>query len=376
MEQEVVTEIRAEQVQQHNETKQLEYEYLLIESGDMLMFRRTETKAKEDDFEQERKASEAHTRALEEQVRAGKIKKCEEKARKRAAEKESKEREVKLTAQRAELEAARERERQLQLQLENLDDDFSDDDEGPQQATPQESTPTTSQVLPPAPPSFSAPPVPPSISSVGDGTPVFSPPAEESRNQYFRKVSSSSDTGAPAAPPPAPPIPQAQAFSSPPAAPSAPKELSSTNPFHRMAQQQETEKPKSRRRQEEDDWDAESEKDESSDDEGPAPVGGSAKHLASILFGTMAPPRPLSAMDSKPATPVQDQPMPGTFECSAPPPTTDARLWSTCCVAPASPNTRNERAATPSDAQFWCTSTSADADGSAEGSAGGRRAVG
>jgi hypothetical protein len=320
VEQEVATEIRAEQMQQHNETKQLEYEYLLVESGDMLMFNRTKTKAKEDDFEKEREASEARTRALEEQVRAGKIKKSEEKARKRAAEKETKERESKLAAQRAELEAARERERQLQLQLENLDDDSSDDDGGPQQATPQESTPTTSQVLPPAPPSFSAPPVPASISSVGDATPVSSPPAEESRNPYFRKASSTSETGAPAAPPPAPPTPQAQAFSPPPAAPSVPKELSSTNPFHRMAQQQETEKPKSRRRQEEDDWDAESEKDESSDDEGPAPVGGSAKHLASILFGTMAPPRPLSAMDSKPATPVQDQPMPGAFDSSSAPP--------------------------------------------------------
>ncbi|KAL3246695.1 hypothetical protein ABHI18_012635, partial [Aspergillus niger] len=37
-----------------------------------------------------------------------------------------------------------------------------------------------------------------------------------------------------------------------------------------------------------------------------------AKQLASILFGTMAPPRPLSAMDdktpSKSSTPVQDSP--------------------------------------------------------------------
>ena len=321
VEQEVATDIRAEQVQQHNETQQLEYEYLLVESGDMLIFDRNETKAKEDDFEKEREASLARARALEEQVRAGKIKRSEEKARKKAAEKEAKEREAKLAAQRAELEAAREKERQLQLQLESLDDDSSDDDEGPQQATPQESTPTTSQVLSPPPPTFATPPVPTSISSVGDATPLSSPPAEESRNPYFRKASATSDSGAPAAAPPAPPIPQIHAFSPPPAAAPAPKELSSTNPFHRIAQQ-EAEKPKSRRRQEEDDWDAESDKNESSDDEGPAPVGGSAKHLASILFGTMAPPRPLSAMDSKPATPVQDLPMPGSFDSasSAPPP--------------------------------------------------------
>lgn len=319
-EQEVASDLRAEQVQQHNETKQLEYEYLLVESGDMLILNRTETKAKEDDFEKEREASQARARALEEQVRAGKIKKSEEKARKRAAEKETKEKEAKLAAQKAELEAARERERQLQLQLENLDDDSSDDDEGPQQVTPQESTPTTSQVLSPPPSSFSAPPVPASTSSVSDATPLSSPPAEESRNPYFRKVSSTSESGAPTAAPPAPPIPQTQPFSQPPAAPPATKELSSTNPFHRIAQQQEAEQPKSRRRQEEDEWDADSDKDDSSDDEGPAPVGGSAKHLASILFGTMAPPRPLSAMDSKPATPVQDQPLPGAFDSSSAPP--------------------------------------------------------
>lgn len=310
VEQEMATEIRAEQAQQHNETRQLE----------------TETKAQEDDVEKEREAAQARLRALEEQVKAGKVKKAEEKARKKAAEKESKERETKLAAQRAELEAAREKERQLQLQLESLDDDSSDDDEGPQQATPQESTPTTSQVLPPPPPSFAAPPVPASISSVGDATPLSSPPAEESRNPYFRKVSSTSESGMPTAAPPAPPIPQAEQFSSPPA---ASKELSSTNPFHRIAQQeaampltQTFSGTKSRRRQEEDEWDADSDKDESSDDEDPAPAGGSAKHLASILFGTMAPPRPLSAMDSKPATPVQDQPMPGAFESapSVPPP--------------------------------------------------------
>jgi len=58
-----------------------------------------------------------------------------------------------------------------------------------------------------------------------------------------------------------------------------------------------------------DEWSAAgSDKDDSSDNEDEPPAGGSAKHLASILFGTMAPPRPLSAMDSKPATPVQEPP--------------------------------------------------------------------
>jgi actin cytoskeleton-regulatory complex protein PAN1 len=325
-EEQAAKEIRAEQVEQHTVTARLEYELLLVDSGYMLMSSRTETKAQEDDVEKEREASQARLRVLEEQVRAGKVKKAEEKARKKAAEREAKDKEAKLAAQRAELEAAREKERQLQLQLESLDDDSSDEEDGPQQITPQESTPTTSQVLSPPPQPAAAPPVPASVSSIGDATPLSSPPAEESRNPYFKKTSLSSESGAPMSAPPPPPVPQAQTFSPPPA---APKELSSTNPFHRIAQQEAAQPltqtftgPQSRRRPEEDEWDADSDKEESSDDEGPAPAGGSAKHLASILFGTMAPPRPLSAMDSKPTTPVQDQSMPDAFEAapSAPPP--------------------------------------------------------
>ena len=235
-------------------------------------------------------------------------------------------------AQRAELEAAREKERQLQLQLESLGDDSSSDEEGPQALTPQgtEATPTTSQLLssnvssPPARPSV-VPPVPSSTSSGMDTTPLSSPAvAEESRNPYFKKLSQSSDSGSPGAPPP---VPQSQPLSP---TPSASRGLSSTNPFHRIAQQ-DTAKPvtptftgpHSRRRPEEDEWSiAGSDKDESSDEGEEPPVGGSAKHLASILFGTMAPPRPLSAMDnSKPATPVHDAPssvaMPGAYESSS-----------------------------------------------------------
>ena len=48
-----------------------------------------------------------------------------------------------------------------------------------------------------------------------------------------------------------------------------------------------------------DDWSVvESEDDSSDDEETDRPGGGSAKQLASILFGTMAPPRPLSSMES------------------------------------------------------------------------------
>ncbi|KIV77630.1 hypothetical protein PV11_09418 [Exophiala sideris] len=316
-EEEAAAQIRAEQETQEQERKKLE----------------AQTKSGEDDLEKEREAAQARLRALEEQVKAGKVKKQEEKARKKAAEKEAKEKEAKLAAQRAELEAARERERQLQLQLEQLgDDDSSDDDEGPEQVTPQESTPATSQVLtssvssPPPPPA--AIPLPPEPST-NEPTPLSSPPAEESRNPYFRKLSQQSEAARPVFSPP--PVPNAQPFSPPAAAPPPPPpaDLPSTNPFHRIAQQEAAQPltptftgAQSRRRQEEDDWSAAgSDKDEDSDNEDDAPAAGSAKHLASILFGTMAPPRPLSAMDSKPQTPVQDAPpVPGAFDSAPPPP--------------------------------------------------------
>lgn len=312
-------EIKAEQRTQEATRKQIE----------------AETKAKADDFEKEQAAAQARLKALEEQVRQGKIRKQEEKARKRAAEKEAKEKEAKMAAQRAELEAARERERQLQLQLESLGAESSSDEEGPQEITPQETTPSTSQVLPatvwPPPPAAAPQPIESSsASSVRDATPLSSPPAtssapaiEESRNPYFKKNSVSSESGPTTAAPPPPPVTQGQPFPTFVA-------NASTNPFHRIAQQ-ETAKPvapvltgpQSRRRQESDEWsNADSEKDDSDNEDEP-PAGGTAKHLASILFGTMGPARPLSAQDnSKPATPVQDAPlpptvMPGSFDEAA-----------------------------------------------------------
>lgn len=73
-----------------------------------------------------------------------------------------------------------------------------------------------------------------------------------------------------------------------------------------------------------DDWSVvESSDDEDEEEQGP--TGGSAKQLASILFGTMAPPRPISAMDNKdsksnspaPGSPPPPPPMPSG---GAPPP--------------------------------------------------------
>ncbi|PWY67678.1 hypothetical protein BO83DRAFT_380335 [Aspergillus eucalypticola CBS 122712] len=298
--------IREEQQAQEEETARLE----------------TAAREREAEFLKEKEAQEARLAALQEQVRQGKIKKQEEKRRKEEAARAAKEQEARLATQRAELEMAKERERQLQLELEGLDESSSDE-EGPINITPQDSTPTQSQVLPapdtavptPAPaPSVPAPELEvvtsPAESASSHAAPTSLSPEAESKNPYFKRISQSDSQV-----PPPPPAPQ-------PAAPKA--ESQSTNPFHRLAQQQESSKPaftapgplerKSRVRPEaDDDWSAAgSEFDDSSDDDDERPGGGSAKQLASILFGTMAPPRPLSAMDdktpSKSSTPVQDSP--------------------------------------------------------------------
>ena len=222
---------------------------------------------------------------------------------------------------------AKERERQLQLELEGLEQESSSDDEGPLNITPQDSTPTQSQAFPVADTASTPPALAPSApASIPELKAVTSPaesspkshagaaslsPDAESKNPYFKRISQSDNQV-----PPPPPAPQL----------TAPKtESQSTNPFHRLAQQQESAKPaftvpgplerKSRVRPEaDDDWSAAgSDFDSSDDDDDERPGGGSAKQLASILFGTMAPPRPLSAMDdktpSKSSTPVQESPV-------------------------------------------------------------------
>ena len=302
---------------------------------------RNEAQRQEDEINQEREASQARLKALEEQVKQGKIKKQEEKRRKQAAEKEAKENEAKLADQRTEIEAARERERQLQLQLESLGDEDSSDDEGPQEITPQETTPTNSQVFSKEessthPPEFSSPSLAPAVEAEAPLSPPPPPvqipaaPAPslsssygaDSKNPFFKKMNQANET---ASTPPfiAPPNTAAE----------------STNPFHRLSQQQESAKSQtlpppltstpsgsrpSRVRPEEDEWsvvDSTSSSDDEEDSD--KPTGGSAKQLASMLFGTMAPPRPLSAMDDKkslesPTTPRL--PTPSTATAMSPPP--------------------------------------------------------
>ncbi|CAM1505562.1 Fc.00g111990.m01.CDS01 [Cosmosporella sp. VM-42] len=291
-----------EQEQQQRETQELE----------------DAAREQEDELAKERQAAEARLKALEEQVRQGKLRKEEEKKKKKAALAEAKEKEAKLAARRAEIEAARQRELELQRQLEAMNDDdsssSSDEDDGPQQITPQASTPTLggsqigSQELerrpspPPAAPTMSPPP-----------TVVTSPPSEtESKNPYFRMMSQSSDASSPA-PAAAPAVPAAPEPPAPaPLAPPAPQAEVSTNPFYRMTQEAKAAPappaptgPISRRRADSDDWGSDKDSDEDSDDDD-RPGGGNAAQLASILFGTMAPPRPLSAAgrDSTPASPA------------------------------------------------------------------------
>ena len=323
---------------------------------------RNEAQRQEDELTREREASQARLKALEEQVKQGKVKKQEEKRRKQAAEKEAKEKEAKLAAQRAELEAAKERERQLQLQLESLGDEDSSDEEGPQEITPQETTPTNSQVLsrevstqpfdvssPPFAPGVEAEaPMSPAPASVQTpAAPALPPPAApapslsssygaDTKNPFFKKMNQANET-----------------TSTPPSVTQPNTTVESTNPFHRLTQQQESAKSQplpppltstptgsrpSRVRPEEDEWSV-VDSTSSSDDEEDSnkPTGGSAKQLASMLFGTMAPPRPLSAMDDKkslgsptspgpptPSTatamsPPPPPPMPGSFDDEEPP---------------------------------------------------------
>jgi hypothetical protein len=215
-----------------------------------------------------------------------------------------------LAAQRAEIEAAQARERELQRQLDAIDDDDSSDEED-QQATPQASTPTVSsqeferkEVSPPPPP---VPTIVPPIPQVAQNTalPVTSPPADTETRNPFKKLVAGGDSASPST-----------------------QGVATNNPFFRPQQQEAARAPEpiqtqptgrtSRVRPEEDDWSVvgSDKEDDSSDEEGPG--AGNARHLASILFGTMGPPRPLSAAGGAGSTPTS--PAPKNDSPAAPPP--------------------------------------------------------
>ncbi|RKF61414.1 Actin cytoskeleton-regulatory complex protein pan1 [Erysiphe neolycopersici] len=281
----------------------------------------------------EREAAAARLKVLEEQVMAGKVKKEEEKRRRKAAQSEAREKESRLIAQRAEIEAARARERELQKQLESIEaDNDSSDDEIPektdshiineqrgQMAETKEDlsilhmstslyarpisdttvheassigqslstldqdikmveTSNSDQTLPtpePDPTSLSTTPA-----TVFDKNPI----EFETNNPFFTKNSQASVEDIPS--------------------------VQSNNPFYRLSVQdtstQIQSQPtgnRSRVRPEDDDWsvvDSESE-DDSSDDGNPGV--GNARQLASILFGTMEPPSSASAVGGVNSTP-------------------------------------------------------------------------
>ncbi|KAK3692396.1 actin cytoskeleton-regulatory complex protein PAN1 [Podospora appendiculata] len=280
-------------------------------------------KAQEDELAREREEADARLRALEEQVRQGKLKKEEEKRKKKAALAEAREKEAKLAARRAEIEAARKREEELRKQLEAIDDDSSsDENEGPQQITPQASTPTLggSQVGGSQELERKATPPPPSMASPPQIV-TSSPNTErESRNPYFKMMAQTS--------PEQPSVPAATAPSGPTVA-SPPAADVSTNPFYRMTQPaapvapSALSAPQSRKRPDDDGWGSDKDDDSEDDSDDDRPGGSSAAHLASILFGTMAPPRPLSAAGDKSISPPAASPLftsPPPPETAAPPP--------------------------------------------------------
>ncbi|KAG6048970.1 hypothetical protein E4U39_006703 [Claviceps sp. Clav50 group G5] len=309
-----------EKEEQHQETQQIE----------------ETARAEQDEFAREQEEAAARLKALEEQVRQGKLRKEEEKKRKKAAMAEAKEQEAKMAARRAEIEQAKQRELELQRQLEALEDDSSSDEEGPEEApvpTPQDSIPGGNQAVEPELEEKSSSPPPP-VPSIPIPEVIMSPPPAvdtESKNPY-RKMRAAS-TGQ--SPDPAPPAPAAAApVAAPPA--TTPRSDPSTNPFHRMSQAPAAapSAPISRKRADSEDWGSDKDDDEDSDDERPG--GGSAAHLASILFGTMAPPRPLSAAGRE-STPASPAPANDAVIAAPPPPPPPPPPPASSSDAPAAP---------------------------------------
>lgn len=274
----------------------------------------------------EREAAAARLKALEEQVKAGKIKKEEEKRRRKAAQSEAREKESRLMAQRAEIEAARARERELQKQLESIEaENDSSDDEIPEKTDSYTINDQGSQMT-----EIKEDLAIPPISTSSHGTSISDTTVHESFNIVQSsstldgdfKLDETSNSDQTLCTPESDPTP----YSTTPATvfdqnhiefetnnPFFTKNsqatveeipsVQSNNPFYRLSAQ-DTSTPiqvqatgnRSRVRPEDDDWsvvDSESE-DDSSDDGNPG--AGNARQLASILFGTMEPPSSVLAM--------------------------------------------------------------------------------
>lgn len=159
---------------------------------------------------------------------------------------------------------------------------------------------------PPAPPLLNAKSPPaveeaPSVTASAVASPGVTSPQTESKNPFFRSMSQQQ----------APSITSLEA-----------SDKKDNNPFHRMTQQPSQQLPdpapapsRSRRNKpaDEDDWSVMESSGDDDEDEEDQPQGGSAKQLASILFGTMAPPKPLNS-------PVPGSPAPASAGFASPPP--------------------------------------------------------
>lgn len=76
----------------------------------LILFDRDETRQEEEELMRAQEAAKARLQALEEGVKQGKLRKEEEKQKKKAALQASKEKEARLAAMRAEIEKAKEEE--------------------------------------------------------------------------------------------------------------------------------------------------------------------------------------------------------------------------------------------------------------------------
>lgn len=268
---------------------------------------RAEEQRQERELEQEQQAAGDKLRELEEQVRLGKMKKEEEKKRKKEAQKATKEKEARLETQRLKIEEAKERERQLRQQLEQLGDDDEalssdgEDDRGVAAAEikPQDSVSQVSAAVTDSAHESAMASPPPAVASAPMASPTPNGMQEGSRNPFFKNMNQQS-------------TPQA-----------TPDAQQSTNPFHRGGSQGQsamtggaaqpamalTETARRSKKKDDDDWSAIESEDSSSDDDEDRTGSGSAKHLASLLFGSMAPPKPLSSMNTGSSNPMSAAPI-------------------------------------------------------------------
>lgn len=297
----------------------------VVQESDITVMKDQEddTTHQELELAREREAAAARLKALEEQVKAGKVRKEEEKRRRKAAQSEAREKESRLKTQRAEIEAARARERELQKQLESIEaDDESSDDETPEKIDSHKQIDQRSQEIEtkeefspcpmPTPPDDN-PGIPENYNTVQKSSSLDQNIVTVESSQSVQTLSapesepdSSSFTNAPATSSHKTPVEFetnnpffTKSFQ---AAVEEIPSVQSNNPFYRLSTQDNNTPTqvqplgnRSRVRPEDDEWSVvDSDSEDDSSDDGNAGAG-NARQLASILFGAMDPPCPITA---------------------------------------------------------------------------------